>query len=58
MLTAGKRIDKNKITPEKFNVRDYAKFILKDGAIQEKRDLLLNLKSKLVLDNKKIKLVI
>lgn len=54
VIAAGKRINKNKIIPGKINIRDYAKFILKEGTIQEKRDLLLNLKSKLVLTNKKI----
>jgi hypothetical protein len=48
------KLDKNKISPEIINVRTYAKYILNEGPIQEKRDLLINLKSKLVLRDNKI----
>ena len=38
------------------DIRNYAKYLLKEGSIFEKRDLLVCLKSKLVLSNKEIKL--
>jgi len=36
------------------NARDYAKYLLKEGTLVEKRELLYFLKSKLVLKDKKI----
>lgn len=41
---------------QEISVRNYAKYILKEGTISEKRELLVNLKSKLVLKNKVISL--
>ena len=43
-------------TKEKRNVdiKNYTKYILEEGTVVEKRDLLNNLKSKLVLTDKKI----
>ncbi|NQU77104.1 recombinase family protein [Candidatus Falkowbacteria bacterium] len=38
------------------DVRNYAKYILKEGSILEKRELLANLQSKLVMSDKQIKL--
>jgi hypothetical protein len=38
------------------DVRNYAKYILKEGTMSEKRELLANLKSKLILKNKTISL--
>lgn len=38
------------------NVRNYAKYLLKDGTIIEKRELLYFLKSKLILKDKKVTL--
>jgi len=38
------------------NIRNYAKYLLRQGTIQEKRDLLANLKSKLILENKQVRL--
>jgi len=38
------------------DIRDYAKFILKDGSIEEKRELLTCFKSKMVLKNKEIEI--
>jgi len=38
------------------DIRDYAKFILKDGLIEEKRELLSCLRSKIVLKEKKVSL--
>jgi hypothetical protein len=54
IIMASKRIDKNKIIPEKINIRDYAKFILKEGTVHEKRDLLFNINSKMILNNKRL----
>lgn len=36
------------------NSRDYAKYLLKEGTLIEKRELLFFLKSKLILKDKKI----
>jgi site-specific DNA recombinase len=38
------------------DMRNYAKYILREGSILEKRELLSNLESKLVMENKKIRL--
>lgn len=38
------------------NIRNYAKYILKQGSIEEKRELLSNFKSRLKLSNKKLTL--
>jgi len=38
------------------DIRDYAKFILKDGSIEEKRELLTCFKSKILLENKELRL--
>jgi len=39
---------------KKINAKSYAKYLLKEGSIQEKRELLFNLRSKLILKNKTI----
>lgn len=36
------------------NIRQYAKYLLKDGSVSDKRELLANLRSKLVYKDKKI----
>ena len=54
VISCNQKIDKNKISPNKINIRTYAKYILNEGSIQEKRDLLLNLKTKFILQDKKI----
>ncbi len=41
---------------KELSVRNYAKYILKEGTILEKRELLTNLKSKLMLKNKALQL--
>jgi site-specific DNA recombinase len=41
---------------QQFDIRTYAKYILKEGAITEKRELLASLKSRLVFCNKKVTL--
>lgn len=45
---------KQEIQISDIDIRDYAKFILKDGTIEEKRELLTCFKSKILLNNKKI----
>jgi DNA invertase Pin-like site-specific DNA recombinase len=45
---------KNKIHTTEINVRNYAKYLLREGTITEKRELLSFLKSKLLLKDKKI----
>jgi hypothetical protein len=47
---------KQEIQIQDIDVRNYAKFILKEGIIQEKRELLGCLKSKILLQNKVIRL--
>jgi len=44
----------NTVKQKEIDIRNYAKYILKEGNIFEKRELLSCLKSKLVLKNKKI----
>lgn len=39
------------------NIRKYVKYLLKEGAVSEKRDLLGNLRSKLIYKNKAIHLL-
>jgi hypothetical protein len=39
------------------DIRTYAKYLLKEGSITEKRELLANLKSRLVYEHKSVKLV-
>jgi DNA invertase Pin-like site-specific DNA recombinase len=45
---------KNKLHATEIDVRNYAKYLLKEGTITEKRELLSFLKSKLLLKDKKI----
>ena len=47
---------KQQIQIKDVDIRDYAKFILKDGSIEEKRELLSHLKSKLTLKDKTLSL--
>ena len=42
---------------ETIDIRTYAKYLLKEGSITEKRELLANLRSRLIYKNKKIILV-
>ncbi len=50
---------KTRQSPEEveIDIRNYAKYLLKEGSVIEKRELLGNLRSKLVYRNKEIKLV-
>ncbi len=45
---------KEKENKKEIDIRNYAKYILRDGTIYEKRELLSCLKSKLVMKNKKV----
>ncbi len=50
-------VKEQKSQPSKsVNIRNYAKYLLKKGTLQEKRDLLANLKSKLIIENKQVRL--
>ena len=49
-------IKKEKEVQKEINVKNYAKYILREGTILEKRELLSSLKTKLVLKNKMIQL--
>jgi len=49
-------IKNEKEVQKEINVKSYAKYILKEGTILEKRELLSSLKTKLVLKNKMIQL--
>jgi DNA invertase Pin-like site-specific DNA recombinase len=46
--------DEEKITKTNLDVRSYMKYLLKEGTIQEKRDLMQSFTSKLVLINKRV----
>lgn len=48
---------KQEILIKDVDIRDYAKFILKDGSIEEKRELLTCFKSKITLKNKVVDLI-
>jgi hypothetical protein len=45
---------KQQIQIKDVDIRDYAKFIMKDGSVEEKRELLTCFKSKILLKNKTI----
>lgn len=42
---------------DEVNIKEYAKYLLKEGSITEKRELLANLRSKIVYKDRKIELV-
>jgi len=46
--------DQEKIKQTKLDVRNYMKYMLKDGTLQEKRDLMQSFTSKLILINKRV----
>lgn len=46
--------DKEKIKQTKLDVRNYMKYLLREGTIQEKRDLMQSFTSKLILINKRV----
>jgi len=54
--TVLKKDNKDTIDIE-INIRTYAKYLFKEGSITEKRELLANLRSRLMYKNKKITLV-
>ena len=41
----------------KVNIRQYAKYLLKEGSVSDKRELLANLRSRIIYKNKKLTLV-
>jgi hypothetical protein len=48
--------EKAQIYIKKIDVRDYGKFILQEGSIEEKREFLGCLKSKVILSSKTVKI--
>ena len=54
---ATKGIPKYNINEDEINTREYAKYVLKEGTALEKRELLGHLRSRLLLEDKKISLV-
>ena len=48
------KTEEEKITQNKLDIRSYVKYILKDGTLQEKRDLMQSFRSKLILINKRV----
>ena len=48
---------KYNINEDEINTREYAKYVLKEGTALEKRELLGHLRSRLLLEDKKISLV-
>ena len=48
---------KNKTKSNSVDIRAYAKYLLQNGSVSEKKDLLINLRSELILTNKKLTLV-
>ena len=54
-----KIVNKNEaelIVENDVNIGQYAKYLLKEGNVSDKRELLANLKSKIIYTNKKLKL--
>jgi len=49
-------IEKEKQKVTDLDIRNYAKYVLKEGTILEKRELLSSLKSKLLLEDKKLRI--
>jgi len=54
VLGATEKLQTNKET----DIRNYAKYILKEGAVTEKRELLANLRSRIVYKDKELTLVV
>jgi hypothetical protein len=48
---------REKFEPNEFDAKSYAVYLLTEGSITEKRELLSNLKSKLTLENKTISII-
>jgi hypothetical protein len=48
--------DEKKLKEKEVDIRMYAKYLLKEGTIHEKRELLENLRNKLLVTEKKITL--
>ena len=51
------KVSKDKIKFKEIDIRNYAKYILRERSIWEKRELLSHLRSKLLLKGKKITLI-
>lgn len=53
----GKANGKQKINPNKADIKSYAKYILQDGLREEKREMLTNLRTKFILKDGKIAVI-
>ncbi len=51
------KVSKEKIKVKEIDIRNYAKYILKERSIWEKRELLSHLRSKITINNKKVSLI-
>ena len=49
--------DRGAATSNGVNIRQYAKYLLKEGSVSDKRELLANLRSRIIYKNKKLTLV-
>ena len=56
-----KLVNRNAVKPaleeSEVNIREYAKYLLREGSTSEKRELLTNLRSRLIYQDKKITLL-
>lgn len=53
-LTSGYKAD---ISDKEVNIRSYAKYLLKEGSISEKRELMANLRSRILYQDKELSLI-
>ena len=52
------KTSKEKIKVKEIDIRNYAKYILKEGSVSEKRELLGNLRSRIVYKDKTLTLLV
>jgi hypothetical protein len=56
VLFGNQYLEKEKVKSDQHNIRAYAKYVLREGTKDEKREVLTDLKTKLVLHDKQISL--
>jgi hypothetical protein len=56
-MVFGEKPIKSKKQRQNVDMKDYAKYVLKEGSAIEKRELLANLRSRIVLKEKKLTLL-
>ncbi|HUC88677.1 MAG TPA: hypothetical protein VMR49_01455 [Candidatus Paceibacterota bacterium] len=49
-------IKEKAVDVEEIDIRNYAKYILRDGTMEEKRELLTCLRSKILMNNKQVRI--